>query len=207
MMTSSQQPHLDYSKKSTSGFTLLELLIAMVIFSLMSLMAYGGLRSVLTSNSVTQQHEETLKELQRTMMFLEKDLRQLVARPRHGNYGESFAAVQTANLTLTAVLEVTRHGNPNPAEKMRSALQRVRYSLDKGELKRSSWALVDHLDGKPIVMPLMKNLEKISFRFLSANKQWQTDWIVKNKATLPVAVEINLTHRHWGSIKRLISVY
>jgi general secretion pathway protein J len=203
----SRQPHLESFRKPASGFTLLELLIAMVIFSLMSLMAYGGLKSVLTSNSVTQEHEEDLKELQRTMMFLEKDLRQLVARPRHGNYGESFAAVQTADLTLTAVLELTRHGNPNPAEKMRSALQRVRYSLDKGQLQRSSWALVDHLDGKPIVMLLMKNLEKISFRFLAANKQWQTDWLVKNKATLPTVVEINLTHKHWGVIKRLISVY
>ena len=34
------------------GFTLLELLVAMVIFSLMSLMAYGGLSNVITGNDV-----------------------------------------------------------------------------------------------------------------------------------------------------------
>ncbi|MCK5810959.1 MAG: type II secretion system minor pseudopilin GspJ [Cocleimonas sp.] len=196
-----------FSQSQALGFTLLELLISMVIFSTMSLMAYAGLNSVLTSNRVTQEQEEALKGLQRTMMFLEKDIRQLVARPRHANYGESLAALQTVDLELTAVLEFTRQGNPNPAEKMRSALQRVRYVLDKKKLQRWSWSLVDHLDAKPIKMPLMDDVEQIGFRFLTANSQWQTDWVVKDKSILPKAVEINIKHKQWGKIKRLIAVY
>jgi general secretion pathway protein J len=189
------------------GFTLLELLISMVIFSSMTLMAYSGLHSVIVSNKVTQAHEEALKALQRSMMFLEKDVRQLAARTRHADYGESLPALQTTELELTAVLEFTRYGNPNPAGKMRSALQRVRYVLDKGELQRWSWALVDHLEGKPIIMPLMKEVESISFRFLAAKNQWKTEWKVKNKAALPRAVEIKIQHKRWGNIERLISVY
>ena len=173
----------------------------------MSLMAYAGLNSVLMSNRVTQEQEEALKGLQRTMMFLEKDMRQLAARPRHADYGESLAALQTVDLELSAVLEFTRQGNPNPAEKMRSSLQRVRYVLDKGELQRWSWSLVDHLDAKPIKMPLMKDVEQIGFRFLAANGQWQADWTAKIKSELPKAVEIKIKHKQWGEIKRLISVY
>ena len=194
-------------KSSTSsGFTLLELLIAMVIFSTMSLMAYGGLHSVLTSNRVTEEYELQLKELQRTIMFLEKDLRQLVARPRHAAYNEVLPAVQT-DLGVDGVLEFTRSGNPNPAGKLRSSLQRVRYVLDKDELQRWSWELVDHLDGKPIIMPLMGSVEKISFRFMSENKQWQENWLVKDKSALPKAIEINISHKRWGEIRRLISIY
>ncbi len=194
-------------KSSTSsGFTLLELLIAMVIFSTMSLMAYGGLHSVLTSNRVTEEYELQLKELQRTIMFLEKDLRQLVARPRHAAYNEVLPAVQT-DLGVDGVLEFTRSGNPNPAGKLRSSLQRVRYVLDKDELQRWSWELVDHLDGKPIIMPLMGSVEKISFRFMSENKQWQENWLVKDKSVLPKAIEINISHKRWGEIRRLISIY
>ncbi len=192
--------------KKFSGFTLLELLIAMVIFSTMSLMAYGGLHSVLTSNRVTQEYEQQLKELQRTMMFLEKDIRQLAARPRHAAYSEVLPALQT-DLGLDGVLEFTRSGNPNPAGKLRSSLQRVRYVLDKGELQRWSWDLVDHLDGKPIIMPLMNNVEKISFRYMGKNKQWQEDWIVKNKSALPKAIEINISHKRWGEVQRLISIH
>ena len=193
--------------RNVSGFTLLELLIAMVIFSTMSLMAYAGLNSVLTSNRITQAYEKDLKGLQRSMMFLEKDIRQLVARPRHAGYGESFAAVQTEDLGLEGILEFTRSGNPNPAGVLRSSLQRVRYVLDKGELQRWSWSLVDHLDGKPIIMPLMNSVEEISFRFMTKNKRWQPKWRVKNKSELPKAVEISITHKRWGKIVRLISVY
>ena len=192
--------------RSSSGFTLLELLIAMVIFSTMSLMAYGGLHSLLTSNQVTQEHEQQLKELQRTMMFLEKDIRQIAARPRHAAYSEVLPALQT-DLDFGGVIEFTRSGNPNPAGKLRSSLQRVRYVLDKGELQRWSWDLVDHLEGKPIIMPLMHSVEKISFRYMKANKQWQEDWIVKNKAELPKAIEININHKRWGDIQRLISIH
>lgn len=192
--------------RSVSGFTLLELLIAMVIFSTMSLMAYAGLNSVLTSNRITEAYEKDLKGLQRSMMFLEKDLRQLAARPRHAGYNESLAAVQT-DLGLEGVLEFTRSGNPNPAEKLRSSLQRVRYALDKEELQRWSWSLVDHLEGKPIIMPLMSSVEKISFRFMTKNKKWQGDWQIKNKSELPKAIEINITHKRWGKITRLISIY
>lgn len=189
------------------GFTLLELLISMVIFSIMSLMAYAGLKSVLTSNEATQSHEEALKSLQRTMMFLEKDIRQLAPRPRHANYGESLAALQTTQLPLTAVLEFSRYGNPNPAKKMRSSLQRVRYILDKGKLQRWSWALVDHLDAKPLIMPLLDEVESIDFRFLGSKQQWKTDWSVKNKAQLPKAVEITIRHKRWGNVKRVLSIY
>ena len=192
--------------RTVSGFTLLELLIAMVIFSTMSLMAYAGLNSVLTSNRITEAYEKDLKGLQRSMMFLEKDIRQLVARPRHAGYGESFAAVQT-DLGLEGVLEFTRSGNPNPAGVLRSSLQRVRYVLDEGELQRWSWSLVDHLEGKPIIMPLMNSVEDISFRFMMKNKRWQAEWRVKNKFELPKAIEINITHKRWGKIVRLISVY
>jgi len=136
--------------RTVSGFTLLELLIAMVIFSTMSLMAYAGLNSVLTSNRITEAYEKDLKGLQRSMMFLEKDIRQLVARPRHAGYGESFAAVQT-DLGLEGVLEFTRSGNPNPAGVLRSSLQRVRYVLDEGELQRWSWSLVDHLEALIVI--------------------------------------------------------
>ena len=195
------------SSRSSTGFTLLELLIAMVIFSIMSLMAYGGLNSVLTSNRVTQEYEEELKSLQRTMMFLEKDIRQIVARPRHAGYNDILPALST-DLGLDGVIEFTRSGNPNPAGKLRSSLQRVRYVLDKEELQRWSWPLVDHLDGVPIKMALMGSVEQISFRFMAANTQWQDEWLASgDKSILPKAIEINMTHKRWGKVQRLIALY
>jgi len=59
-------------KTQQRGFTLLELLVAMVIFSLLSIMAYAGLSNVVTGNEVIAKKEQQLKEIQRTIMFLER---------------------------------------------------------------------------------------------------------------------------------------
>lgn len=191
----------------SSGFTLLELLIAMVIFSIMSLMAYGGLHSVLNSNASTQAYEKDLKGLQRSMMFIEKDLRQLTARPRHSGYNETQGAIVSEDLDIGALLEFTRSGNPNPANKLRSSLQRVRYVLEQEELQRWSWSLVDHLDAEPVVMPLVTSIETVSLRFMNAKKEWLESWASEDKSELPKAIEINITHKRWGKIRRLISIY
>lgn len=191
--------------KQSAGFTLLELMIAVVIFSIMSLMAYGGLKTVLDSNETTQSFEADLKELQRTMMFLEKDLRQLAARPRHANYNEMQGALVT-DLGVDGLIEFTRAGNPNPAGKMRSSLQRVRYVVVDGALQRWSWDLVDHLDGKPVVMTLLSSVEGLSFRFMQ-NKQWQDEWVSSDLKALPKAIEINIKTKRWGDIRRLLSIY
>lgn len=191
----------------SSGFTLLELLIAMVIFSIMSLMAYGGLHSVLNSNASTQAYEKDLKGLQRSMMFIEKDLRQLTARPRHSGYNETQGAIVSEDLDIGALLEFTRSGNPNPANKLRSSLQRVRYVLEQEELQRWSWSLVDHLDAEPVIMPLVTSIETVSLRFMNAKKEWLESWASEDKSELPKAIEINITHKRWGKIRRLISIY
>ncbi len=192
------------SNRSQKGFTLLELLVAMVIFSLMSVMAYGGLYNVITGNEVIAQQEQRLKELQRTMMFLERDLRQLVPRPRNTGAGNTPAKSFDYGLDSDGLMEFTRAGNPNPIAVARSSLQRVRYDLEEKVLSRKSWALVDHIDLEPTSMKLLKDVESIELRLLDKNREWQINW--KEAKFIPLAVEITIDHTHWGKIKRLIPV-
>lgn len=191
------------TKKKQSGFTLLELLVAMVIFSLMSIMAYGGLANVITGNEIIAEQEQRLKELQRTMMFLERDLRQIVPRPRSTGYNQ-FAKAFDYGLDSDGLLEFTRAGNPNPIAQARSSLQRVRYDLEDKVLIRKSWALVDHIDLEPTSMKLLKDVVSLELRLLDKNKEWQDNW--KLPKEVPEAIEITIDHTHWGKIKRLIPV-
>ena len=48
-----------------AGFTLLELLVALSIFALISAMAYGGLQSVMTQQQQTGARSERLADLQK----------------------------------------------------------------------------------------------------------------------------------------------
>jgi len=193
---------LRHSSKN-QGFTLLELLVAMVIFSLMSAMAYGGLYNVITGNEVIAAQEQRLKELQRTMMFLERDMRQIVPRPRATGFNE-FSKSFEYGLDSDGLVEFSRAGNPNPIGLKRSSLQRVRYDLEDKTLIRKTWPIIDHIDLEPNSTDLLKEIESFELRLLDKNNQWQENW--KELKEIPKAIEINIEHEQWGKITRLIPV-
>ena len=192
-----------YHLKSTEqGFTLLELLVAMMIFSLMSVMAYSALANIFKSDEVIIAQETKLKTLQRSMMFIERDMRQLTLRPKSSGYGNSSPAVDSG-LDSEGIIEFTRAGNSNPMGLPRSSLQRVRYDIQDKKLIRMSWNLVDHIDAEPVSMILLDDVESLSFKFLSDNGM-KENW---NSATeIPKAVELTLEHKSWGKIVRLFSI-
>ncbi len=192
------------SIRKNGGFTLLELMIAMVIFSFMSIMAYSALANVLKSNEVITEQETKLKRLQRSMMFIERDLRQLVLRSRSSGYGQPPSPALDSGLDSEGVIEFTRAGNSNPMGLLRSSLQRVRYTVEDQNLNRLSWKFVDHLDAEPIKMLLLKNVESLSFKFLDNKNNWQENWASLTEN--PQAIELTLEHKNWGKIVRLFSI-
>lgn len=195
-------------KSVSKGFTLLELLVAMSIFSFMAITAYAGLSNMLTSDQAITEQEQKLKELQRTMLFLEKDIRQIVSRPRKTGYeADDVSPAFSYGLdsdNSEGFLEFTKAGVANPLALAKSSLERVRYDLDEEKLIRNSWAYVDHIDLDPVKMTLLTEVESIELRLLDDNNQWQTNW--SDQKTLPVAVELTLEHKHWGKIVRLFPI-
>ena len=187
----------------SKGFTLLELLVAMSIFSFMSIMAYGGLSNILTSDKVLEEKEKKLKTLERTMMFIELDFRQMVARPRRSGY-DQFDKSLVYGFDSEGVVEFTRAGNSNPAGLVRSSLQRVRYNLQDKKLSRMSWSLVDHIDAEPINMSLLEDVELFELRLLDSKNEWQVNWAAEKE--IPRAIEVTLEHKYWGKIIRLIPI-
>ena len=190
-------------RRLAQGFTLLELLVAISIFSFMSIMAYGTLTNVLKGNEVIAEQEQRLKILQRTMMFLERDIRQVVARPRASGFNQRSPAF-VYGLDADGLLEFTRAGNDNPLGLKRSSLQRIRYDLEDKKLTRNSWSIVDHIDAEPVSMSLIEDVESLELRLLDSNNEWQENW--NQNTVVPKAVEITMKHKHWGEIIRIIPI-
>jgi len=190
--------------RRNNGFTLLELMVAMVIFSFMSIMAYSALANVFKSNEVITEQETKLKKLQRSMMFIERDLRQLVLRSRSSGYGQPPSPALDSGLDSEGVIEFTRAGNSNPTEMLRSSLQRIRYTVEEEKLNRLSWNFVDHIDAEPVRMLLLENVDSLSFKFLDNKNNWQENWA--SLTDIPIAVELTLEHKNWGKIVRLFSI-
>ena len=78
---------------TTRGFTLLEVLIAMAIFSIVGLASFELLRTVRNIDRVTDRQTEAYQELVRTLALMDRDFIQLRYREIRDELGDRKAAV------------------------------------------------------------------------------------------------------------------
>ncbi len=193
------------------GFTLLELIVVIAIFGVMSAMAYGGLSSVLKTRVHVEKSLERTAEYQKAFMRLRNDFQNVRYRPVRDPYGTTqppFIGDINSHVTLT-------HGGwRNPMSQPRASLERVTYYLDtdKKALMRSSYRVLDQAqDSKPVEVALLKNVTELSWRYLDSSRAWQTIWpptsLTGNSTGTasvppapPTAVEITLHTDDMGEI-------
>ncbi|MCP4700044.1 MAG: type II secretion system minor pseudopilin GspJ [Gammaproteobacteria bacterium] len=188
-----------------SGFTLLELLIALAVFSVLATMAYSGLNTVLEANAQTARQAELLAALQMTFTRLGRDLEQQINRPVRDEFGEVQAALQG----ISTQMEFTRAGWRNPLGQKRSSLQRVAYYREENTFYRAHWPVLDRVrDSKPAITPLLKEIDEFSLRYLDETLQWHTEWppLASQKPLRPKAVEVSLSINGWGHLTRLFGL-
>ncbi|MDH5301272.1 MAG: type II secretion system minor pseudopilin GspJ [Gammaproteobacteria bacterium] len=202
-------------RRSTAGqrgFTLLELIISLAVFSIMSVMAYSGLKIVLDSKGGTEERAKRLSSVQTAMMFMERDIEQIIDRSIRDGFGmpqEALVGVPYGQRRM----EFTRAGWRNPLGGPRSQMQRVGYQFDEGVLSRVSWVTLDRAnETDPIARPLVDNVENVNIRYLSGVGSWTDSWPVSSAGTLqpaprlPLAVEVELEFKDLGKIRRLFRV-
>ena len=189
-----------------SGFTLLELLLALAIFTILSTLAYGGLKQLLNQQQQLQQRQQRLQQIQTTMQLLERDLSQLVARPIRDAYGDSQPALKaTASNTGSVDLSVRRPYHPNRPQA--SLLQRAGYHHHDQQLLRHYWPRLDITQAtRRRQYPLLDQVSQVQWRFMQTDGQWLTYWPPAGAArdSLPRATEIIVTTTDYGPIRRVI---
>ena len=200
------------AKQTSSGFTLLELVVAMAVFAIMAAIAYSGLNNVLIARQLTETHSEQLHQLQLAMSWFARDIEQIVNRGVRSEYGEMVPPV-VGNDFEGYLLELTRGGWRNPANQPRSHLQRVAYAVRDEQLVRAYWRVLDRAeDSKPFENVLLDGVKSVEIRYLGADDEWRTSWPELATtgsvapAVLPRAIEVNVDTKQFGKITRLMRV-
>lgn len=193
------------SPQQIHGFTLLELIVVLGIFGVLSVMAYGGLNSVLQQRAGVQKALDRTVAMQKAYLRLRNDFQQLRDRPARNGFGEKDPALM---LTSDGRVEFTRGGWRNPLSQPRSSLERVSYRLDeKNRLLRESWRVLDRAQDSALVeIPVLEDVEDIEWRFLDDKLEWKSAWPAPGSAAgasaiPPRAVELILQTKDWGELK------
>ncbi len=202
-------------KLNQSGFTLLELLVALSIFAVMSVMIFGGLREVINVRATTDKHTARLTALQLAFMYISRDIRQLSNRTIRDEYGDKLKVLQSNDIGKYR-LELTRDGYPNPAGLNRSSLQRVAYGVNDNKLYRYRWKVLDRAeDSLPTKTLLLNDVNGFNLRFLedgdssstTQKNHWVTAWPPQSTDTtikkFPKVIEVTFELEDWGRFTRL----
>jgi len=169
-----------------SGFTLLELVIAMAIFAVLGLASWRLFDSVVRVQQGTAVHERALQNLQRAMTVIERDLVQMTEQP--------------VVLTPTS-LQLQRSNWRNPLDQPRSERQTLIYRLDQNTLWRES-----PVEGTPDIsrQKLLEDVSELSWRLFHRQSGWVGQWPPGSATSAPLAVEMQVSTGRFEAIRRVL---
>ncbi|MBL4647678.1 MAG: type II secretion system minor pseudopilin GspJ [Gammaproteobacteria bacterium] len=198
-------------RKNNTGFTLLEILVAVLILSIMAIIMLRGLQTVLSAKEHVEAANKRLSQLQLTMLMIEKDLQQIVNRPIINNRDAVELAVYYDS--SQHILHFTRAGYSNPlGSAQRSTLQRVSYQLQDSQsqhqqLIRITWPVLDRVPNTVAnKRVLLTHIRALHWRFLGPNGNFYDTWPANNsprKVLLPSAIEFTITFAKQGGFSQL----
>ena len=187
------------------GLTLIELIVAVALLALLTVMAYRGL------DSMTRANERTLTESERwraVTLFLERfaaDVSQPARRPVRGPSDATLATWWGRAITepagTGAQFEFSRK-SPSGLDE-----SRLGYRLRDGNVELLVWRVLDRAPGSSVeVYPLLQDVSALRFRHLDAHGLWQDQWPLVDTEPLPRAISIEFTLVGGTSVKRIFAL-
>jgi general secretion pathway protein J len=198
------------SLERTAGFTLVELLVALAIFAILSGFAYRSLTVMLESRERLAQESRKWHDVSLFVGRVERDFAAVLPRPATGASGTPLAALSSAIDSSGAPgLALSRSGS-SLAANVTSGPQRVAYRFREGRIERLLWESVDAAPrDEPPGTPLLEGVSALSFRFLDGRtSEWQPAWNPPGQAnaSFPAAVEMTLVLASGERIVRLFDL-
>ena len=173
--------------RGEGGFTIVEMLVALSIFALLSAAGVTMLRSSVDTQAAVDERLTELGAAGRLHALLASDLGQAVDRATRGPGGERPAFSGEAS-----AMRLVRTGWSNIDEAPRSDLQRVEWRAQQGGVVRVGQTRLDGGDeGQPAV--LARSIANAAFRYRNLDGSWSSLFLSSEQQPLPTAVEVTLT--------------
>jgi|TARA_B110000908_G_scaffold2377_1_gene3221 general secretion pathway protein J len=196
--------------KSAAGLTLLEVLIALSIFSLIGVASYRVLNTAIASQRIGAVLSAELSAVQKTILIVDRDLQQIIRRPirSNENVSKDYLVVNRENYPL----EFTRGGRRNPLELSRSSMIRIAYDVglhpqvtnkesefyqsETVFLRRHIWSALDSTEQEQaLIQPLLADVRDLAVAVITESGRqvsWPPEKVDKGASQEnPLAIEMS----------------
>lgn len=191
----------------TGGFTLIEMVVAVFIFGLLSLAGVALLRSGIDIQAAATRGAAGDAGLMRARALLAGDLTQAVARPTRNVSGGTDPAFTGGGGSAAGgfLFVLVRGGVANPSDRPQSDLQKAGYLVEGGALKRVSWPQLDGAQPGPAAT-ILSGMARVSARFRSLDGTWSDGWSSATSDALPRAVEVTLEPAGGAPVRMVFAI-
>jgi general secretion pathway protein J len=175
--------------KSTRGFTLIELMTALLVLSLLALMSYRGLGAVLDAREHVKQETDKWRRVAAFFARFERDVELAAPRPVRTAAGPAPAWLGAPGVTAEARLEFSRFASTEGVDTAR----RIGYRLnEKQEIELWLWPGLDVApDTLPARYPVLAGVKTFELRYLNPALAWVDAWPT-SPADLPIPRAVRL---------------
>jgi general secretion pathway protein J len=191
--------------RRSRGFTLFEMLIAVSIFAIIGVVAFGGLGQMTRTGQAVSDANNRLSDLQFAVVYFTRDWTQVSARKIRDQYGD-----EQSNIILNdGIITFTRSGWSNLLGHKRSTLQRVQYLVIDNQLVRRHWRSLDQGVGElPLQSVLLDDVESLEVEFIDSLEKPIRIWPVESSlaAGNPIALAFRLDLSDIGEITRILEL-
>jgi general secretion pathway protein J len=191
---------------ATAGFTLLEILVALAILALLSVLGYRALASLADTEVRLNGETRHWRSLDLLFTRLEADLR--AALPRDARAGDAARRAWEGGIDGdgNALLTFSRAG-PEFALDVGSAGQRLGYRLRDGAIEVLYWPYLDNAaQAMPTAYALADGVARFRIDYLDRGGELREAWPLPGEAALPRAVRVELTLAGGETVERWLAL-
>lgn len=203
------------SLRRRAGFTLIEVMIAILIMAMIAIMASQSFSVAISSSEATQEAIDRMAKVDRVWVLFETDLRNAIPAMPRVTRSKPIPPVYV-DPSDDYRLTLLRAGYANPLKLPRTEMVRIGYRFEDNVLWRDTWINIaedDEREAKPQIV--IEGLEDIFIKALPnqpnasvAAGPWLERWPQNGQPPnkLPAAIEITLVTEDFGEIKRIYSL-
>ncbi len=168
------------------GFTLVEMLIAMFIFAILSAGAMSAMFASINTKERLGEAVDAVAEIETSRALIKSDLANIILRPNRDPYGSDEQYALSGG--VETLLSFTRAGRENPGGlEKRGSVQRVAYVFEDNKLIRRSYAADNPAPRTPLRdRVLVDEIETASVSFEDDRISYSQLYIPSDQSTIPV---------------------